>query len=196
MTVWFTSDAHIGHRLVAAARGFGDDVAAHDAELARRWDSVVGEQDTVWVLGDIAIGRGRAEREALAWFSRRRVAGHGRYLHLISGNHDRVHPSHRRAHRALKDFTPVFNTVSVSATVEIAGQRVLLNHLPYRGDHTAEDRFTQWRLPDEGRWLVHGHTHSATKQDGRMINVCPEAWDLTPVPMSEIEARIWDLAAP
>ncbi|MDR7166651.1 hypothetical protein J2W56_000369 [Nocardia kruczakiae] len=35
------------------------------------------------------------------------------------------------------------------------------------GDHTAESRFEQWRLPatgdNAGRWLLHGHTHNPAR---------------------------------
>lgn len=51
----YTADLHLGHRLVTELRGF-DSTDDHDNELARRWDTTVGEGDVVWVLGDISGG--------------------------------------------------------------------------------------------------------------------------------------------
>ncbi len=67
--VWYTSDLHIGHRLIAGGlRGGFDDSDDHDAELARRWDNDVSAGDTVWVLGDISAGGrgGAAARTGVA----------------------------------------------------------------------------------------------------------------------------------
>src|SRR5690606_29340799 len=69
--IWFTADLHLGHKLLAGLRGFGEDTAAHDAEIARRWDFLVKPQDQVWVLGDLCIGRGRSHHAALDWIGER-----------------------------------------------------------------------------------------------------------------------------
>jgi len=58
---------------------------------------------------------------------------------------------------------------------------VLLHHFPYDGDSHDEDRYVQWRPVDEGDWLLHGHVHTNWRQNGRMINVGIDAWDLAPV---------------
>ena len=58
-------------------------------------------------------------------------------------------------------------------------------------DHTDAPRFAQYRLPDEGRWLLHGHTHIADQRiHGRQIHVGLDAWDLRPVPLGEIEDAV------
>lgn len=203
MATWFTSDLHIGHWRVAKERGFHHfdrsdgkyyaDEDAHDAALAEAWDSRVKPEDDVWVLGDISCGGWPAAWDAITWVGNRP----GRKF-LIWGNHDFGFPSSQRAHlygRRYVGEDGAFFSASLASSLQIADQRVLLSHMPYAGDHgEQEDRHTQWRLRDEGRWLIHGHTHSDVKQDGRMLNVCPEAWNLAPVPLKEIEARVWDLA--
>ena len=81
------------------------------------------------------------------------------------------------------------------AKARIDGRTVLLSHLPYQdaGDHTAEERYPQFRLPDLGGWLVHGHTHSSLKADGlRSVHVGLDAWGLRPVSEGEIAALIRD----
>src|SRR5690606_3135580 len=88
----FTADLHLGHAKVAGLRGF-DDWIHHDAAVANNWREVVGECDTVWILGDFSCGR-----EAHALRVLRNLPGRKR---LILGNHDAAHPMRRRAPQAL-----------------------------------------------------------------------------------------------
>lgn len=155
MTVWFTSDLHIGHRMVAGLRGFAD-TASHDDDIAVAWDDVVREGDQVWILGDLSAGGGASWRNALEWLNLRRGD-----KHLVAGNHDPVHPMHRDAHK--HHGSDVLRSAAQSARRRINGTEVLLSHFPYSGDHTERQRFDQWRLPDHGVPILHGHSHSREK---------------------------------
>ncbi|WP_306358726.1 MULTISPECIES: metallophosphoesterase family protein [unclassified Nocardia] len=186
--VFYTSDLHLGHRRVAELRGF-DSTSAHDDYLADIWDSAIGQNDHVWVLGDISLGGAHAEWKALAWLDRRPGV-----KWLVPGNHDTCHPLHSQAHRRQREFLIVFQAVQTSAIRKIAGRRVRLSHFPFRddphGDHTPEIRYPEHRLPDVGEYLLHGHTHSAVKTRGRQIHIGLDAHDLTPVPQSWVEDYI------
>jgi calcineurin-like phosphoesterase family protein len=187
MTVYFTSDLHFGHRLVAAHRGFGDDTAAHDQALMDRWRSVVKKDDQVWVLGDLCL----IDPE-YAFGLVRRLPG---VKHFIAGNHDPCHPMHRQAHKFQRRYLEVFDSVQPFARRRIDGQEVLLSHFPYSRDR-GEARYTQYRLPNEGKWLLHGHTHGDEKVTHlpepvaqpavREIHVGVDAWDLTPVSLDQV----------
>lgn len=194
--VWFTSDPHIGHRLVAAHRGFGDgptqvlpeDADEHDAYLAKEWDKRVKPDDHVWVLGDMSAGGTAAQGYALSWLVNRPGT-----KHLIAGNHDGCHPMHRNAHKWLPVYLTAFETVQVYARRKINGHNVMLSHMPYDGDHYDADRFTQYRLPDEGLPLLHGHTHSTgvvTRSAAGSLQISVGldawAWNLGPVNLSDI----------
>ena len=122
--VWYTSDLHIGHRLVAGLRGF-DESESHDAQLARRWDHAMSGGDTVWVLGDISAGGRGGQRRALDWLAQRPGV-----RHLIAGNHDGVHPMHIDAHKMLPTYLDVFASVQQSARRKLSGQTLLLSHFP------------------------------------------------------------------
>ena len=54
---WFTSDPHFGHANIIrfCDRPF-DDVQAMNDALVHRWNAVVQPEDTVYVLGDVALG--------------------------------------------------------------------------------------------------------------------------------------------
>ena len=180
---WFTSDLHFRHRMVAAKRGWND-VDAHDGMLIVKWGAVVKPQDVVWVLGDVGLGR---ESEILAQVAK--LPGRKR---LVSGNHDPVWPGHRGIHRHHRLWLEHFETVQPFATINLSGHRVLLSHFPYRGDgeNFREDRHTQYRLRDEGRWLIHGHTHGTERLHGRMIHVGVDAWNYEPVPVGTVQRFI------
>lgn len=157
MSVFFTSDLHFGHLKVAEDRGFYSTDEHDEYVLGSLVDQTqVGDQ--VWILGDLTVGGRAAEDRALAMLG---VALTGRSLHLIPGNHDSCHPmANRNSHNRIKSFYEVFESVQLFARRRISGQKVLLSHFPYWGDHTDEDRGVQFRLQDEGEWLLHGHTHS------------------------------------
>ena len=152
MTVWFTSDLHLGHRKVAELRGF-DSVISHDLAIAEAWMAVVQPDDQVWVLGDLTSGSNGQLAPALTLLDA--LPGE---KHLIAGNHDQVHPMNRDSHRWQRRFLGTFASVQPFARRKVAGRSVLLSHFPYHRDRD-EPRYTQYRLRDEGLWLLHGHTH-------------------------------------
>ena len=199
-TTFYTADTHFRHALVAKLRGF-EDCDAHDAELVRRWNSVVRPEDTVWHLGDVALGPAGA-----LWPYVDALNG---TIHLVTGNHDRVWPYHRDAHKYHREYLGHFASVQQYARRKIAGRYVLLSHFPYAGggDHTETERYQQYRLRDEGLWLLHGHTHSKDRATAvtllpamhgqtepqwrsKQIHAGLDAWDLKPVPQHEIERLI------
>ncbi|MDG8309764.1 hypothetical protein OK885_10715, partial [Streptococcus pneumoniae] len=52
--------------------------------------------------------------------------------HLVAGNHDPVHPMHRRTFtRSMDRFLEVFETVSPFVRRRVAGHEVFLSHFPY-----------------------------------------------------------------
>jgi calcineurin-like phosphoesterase family protein len=200
--IFYTSDTHIGHRLVARERGFVDktqteefrgvvvhaaDTQAHDDYLADMWDSTVHPQDIVFVLGDISIN---GSANAVEWHRQRTGT-----IHLVSGNHDPVHPAHRGAERVQKKWLEAFDSINPFLRRKLLGQSVLLSHFPYMGTgaegHGVEDRYTQYRLPDEGLHLLHGHTHGQERHHWSdngtpELHVGLDAWDLKLVPQETV----------
>lgn len=182
--VYFWSDLHFGHEMVARLRGY-DTVMAHDAALYGRMRDRLSKGDQLWLLGDLALSRWR---DALCMLDQLKVETRAE-LHLILGNHDKPHPLYRDSHKHLRTYMDTFESVQTMARRKIAGQSVMLSHFPYTGDHTETHRHLQYRLRDAGSWLIHGHVHSAERWDGdRQIHVGVDAWRDGPVPLSEIQA--------
>lgn len=179
--IFLWSDLHLGHRYVAALRGY-DDVAEHDAALADAWASAVGPRDTVWVLGDVCLGN--FETKAAPLLSR--LPGQ---KHLVLGNHDEGHPAHRGWLNRQRRYHPVFDSVHTAASVRHGGSQVLLSHFPYDGDHEdVEERFAQWRLPDLGAELLHGHLHETRTLAERQLNVGVDVFPGGPVELGRAVA--------
>lgn len=79
MKTFFTSDTHFGHKAIIGydEAPFGS-IEEYDEALIERWNSVVGENDIVYHLGDFCFGN-HAETYL------RRLNGH---KVLVMGNHD------------------------------------------------------------------------------------------------------------
>ncbi|HEY2833658.1 MAG TPA: metallophosphoesterase family protein [Sporichthyaceae bacterium] len=165
--VFYTSDLHIGDAMVAAYRGYADS-AAHDQALGETWLRQVGENDQVWILGDLSP----VAELGLAW-----LADLPGEKHLVAGNHDRVHPGRKNGYRQLRRYLEVFESVQPFARHKIDGVTLLLSHFPYDDDRRPQPRNMQWRLPDRGEFLAHGHTHSKERLTSpREVHVGFDAW--------------------
>lgn len=178
-STFYTSDLHLGHPHVAGLRGFST-VDEHDAAIDTVMHQRLRADSTLYVLGDVALGR---YQRALGL-----VAQWPGTKHLVVGNHDKAHPARRGHAGAMRAAMDVFATVTVADQRRAEGHRLLLSHFPYdgEGERDGEDRFTQWRLRDEGGPLLHGHVHSSDRvtfsQAGTpQLHVGLDAWGLAPV---------------
>jgi calcineurin-like phosphoesterase family protein len=174
----FTADTHLGHTLMARIRGFAS-VDEHDNAIIANWNREVGTSDQVIVAGDAVMGIRRLTLPLFRQMNGRKF--------LIAGNHDDCWPGHSNALSRMRPYLEVFEAVQPFMRLTVEGQTVLVSHFPYHADRNDQPRYTQYRLRDEGNWLLHGHTHSTTRRtSAREIHIGMDAWGLTPVS----EARI------
>jgi calcineurin-like phosphoesterase family protein len=162
--------------MVAEKRGFKD-AATHDAEIIERINDTCRKQDSLWLLGDVGMGRTGAVLELVHQIQPR--------VNLVLGNHDAPWPGNREAVRFYRTWNACFNSIQFFATRRINGMKVLLSHMPYSGDHTEVDRHVEYRLADHGRPNIHGHVHDAwtvrlSPKGTPMVNVGVDKWT-TPV---------------
>lgn len=182
--LFFTSDHHFGHTNIIGFcnRPFACTSAMNEA-MVRRWNERVTPEDMVYHLGDFSLSHQLAER-----FSHRLNGA----KHLIMGNHDACHPCRKSAAQARKLYYRAgFQSLELQQSMTIAGQTVLLNHMPYREESPEGyvPKYLEYRPRDQGGWLLHGHVHEKWKLKNRMLNVGVDVWDFYPVPLEEI-ARI------
>ena len=114
---YFIADLHFGHKncLAYDNRTFKD-VEEHDQELINRWNSAVGIDDDVWILGDIS------------WYPVMKTINIFKQLngvkHLIIGNHD---------HKLLKnkDVQALFAEITHYKEINLGeGAGIVLCHYP------------------------------------------------------------------
>ena len=97
---------------------------------------------------------------------------------LIRGNHD-----HNNRIKGVG-----FADVHDELDIEIGNQLFTLSHYPFRGDHTATERYLDRRPKDVGQWLLHGHTHSKERinRAEKMIHVGVDAWQYSPISEEDV----------
>ena len=190
MNRWYTSDLHFGHsKLREREYRMFDSMEDMHESLINGWNSVVHDDDEVWVLGDFACPA-TAENIAMGRFLR------GRKI-LVPGNHDRCfigdeqRPWKQIGIQALYTRAAEFaEIIDTPAPHRIAGQDVAISHFPYTADHTDRIRYPEYRLPDVGGWLVHGHLHEMWLQHDKQINVGVDAWAFSPVHYDQLAELI------
>ncbi|MBO0610523.1 metallophosphoesterase [Myceligenerans salitolerans] len=193
MTIFFTSDLHLGHANIIrfCDRPF-DGVGHMNARLAELWNETVSDEDTVWVLGDVALG---SLDDSLSWIGR--LAG--RKI-LVPGNHDRCWAGDRElrkgtaeARAARRDRARSRYLAAGFAEIHdepgrfpVAGTDAVVSHFPYTGDSHGEDRYVEHRPRDDGGWVLHGHVHDTWRQRARQLNVGVDAWGGRPVAVDRL----------
>ena len=192
MTIWHTSDTHLGHaRIIELCNRPFKDIFHMDNEIIRRWNTVVHPEDTVFHHGDVALGQ--------IDYSLARVGELNGYKVLIDdGNHDRPFMNrHKARYQEWYDrYLEVFDEIRPAGPMPwVDGTVVNLSHFPYDGDSHEGDRYAEDRLPDDGTVLIHGHSHSSktisfSRAGSIQIHVGVDAHSFFPVSHEQISGYI------
>lgn len=169
---FFTSDLHLFHdkNFVYEARGFSSIDEMNEA-IVERYNSVVRDDDFVFILGDIALNNYDKGLEYIG-----RLRGH---KWLIIGNHDM---SKSRIAKC-KESGHFFNVVT--ADVLIDGKRTFyLSHYPTITSNGEEKYFPI---------NLYGHTHQKDNfynNNPKMYHVGVDSHNCYPVSLEEIKTDI------
>jgi calcineurin-like phosphoesterase family protein len=162
---FYVSDTHFGHTNILAMqpRNFRD-IETHDEHLIDRWNSVVGDEDIVYHLGDFAMAlHERAER--VRWiFSRLR----GRKF-LIVGNHDVDRSGN--VHQTLLSLEWEEPPTGFRFTDD-GGRRVVMAHYAQRS----------WQHQLKGSVHFFGHSHGHLPGEGLSRDVGVDMPDVAYMP--------------
>lgn len=188
MSIFITSDSHFSHASILTlgdGRPF-DSISHHDEMIINNWNSVVGHDDIVIHLGDVAMSH---REESLAKLDRCM----GRKF-LIPGNHDNVSSVVTNAKR--ERFLPLYRKYFERILPEcvILGN-VAMSHYPPAEirDHGDKDRYPKLRPAlSDGMLYLHGHTHqlhveTILSNKSRAVSVGVDANDFTPVDIESID---------
>ncbi len=182
--IWLTSDWHVSHEaIIRMCRRPFHSVENMNKLLIENFNERVTNDDTVYMLGDFAMGQ-IAESLPLA------QQLNGKVKYIIPGNHDRIHPMHKKAAEWVQRYEDAgFTILPSQIRVPVNGLgEVLLCHFPPTGDSHDEDRFKEWRPVDDGQTIVlHGHCHSNQPRYGdRSFDVGVDANGYYPRTITEI----------
>lgn len=195
MKVYFTSDQHFHHTNIIkyCDRPFKS-IEEMNEKIVLLYNTIVLPEDTVYHLGDFSM----AFRPVETFTPRLNGT-----KHLIMGNHDFCHPGHQKGKKNPEGWKQKyldcgFTSVSLQDTMQINGQEVLLNHMPYKNLEAGEhgQKHMEHRPDDKGLWLLHGHVHTQWKVKGKMINVGVDQWDFKPVSLETLADIIGKIYGP
>lgn len=176
---WFTADWHIGHSNIIkyCDRPFLD-VESMDRALIDHANYLLGAEDELWILGDIALG---PIEESLTKYSELKAK-----LFIVTGNHDRPHPSYTSKDNKddwlvkYKELTGAESIVNGNTMLTLAnGMSIHVSHFPrLTQDNRKEpiDHFAQFRPANDGVPVLHGHTHGLWRQKDDNLDVGVDAW--------------------
>ena len=182
MTIWLTSDWHLGHKRILdyTDRPFGSVEEMNEA-LVSNHNLMVGPEDTTYFLGDMIMG---GWKDNIHYIDR--LNGTKR---LVLGNHDA--PFIKKGKESFWEIHSEWRKHFDSVVFASGYSGFLLSHFPYEGDSHDEDRYDEFRLVDMRRPLIHGHVHSKdtvtfSSQGTFQYHVGVDAHDCEPVPLSTI----------
>lgn len=174
-----TADPHLWHPLVTSLRGF-DTVEDYVEWYCEMWLANATKRDRIWVAGDITVGGRERVEKALETLDK--LPG---TKYLATGNHDEVHPHFKTAVNRFQRWTKTFDFVGSQGMLRLDGRYIDISHFPRLPDEhdireqngAMTDIFGPYRVPDTGRWLLHGHTHHNDVLSGeRQIHVGLDGW--------------------
>ena len=139
--IFFTSDPHYGHRNILnfCHRPFADTKEMEKA-LIENWNSVVGDNDIAFILGDVMWFEGRHDCKRVLEQLK------GKEIHIIPGNHDK-----EETFEYLSDRFVIHDSIVQLWVKTFHGtNEIFLSHFP----------FATW--PHHEKTAIHlfGHIHS------------------------------------
>ena len=134
-----TSDLHFGHKNIMSfcpetrAR-FRNDVEYMNEAMIKEWNDLIGIEDTVYILGDVAFMSGQNAALVMRRLNGSKI--------LVEGNHDR---------KTLMDakFRNEFKEVHKYLDINYNGTKVVMFHYP----------IAEWDQMHRGSVHLHGHLH-------------------------------------
>ena len=173
MAKYFTSDLHLFHEniLKFSKRPFASISEMHEA-LITNWNSVVTNQDIVYLLGDVSFSKDISQTIKI--------------LHLLNGNIILVKGNHdeRNMVAAYKDSNSVSLVKDLYEFFEVVDgvkYKFSLMHYP----------MSEWRSSHHGAIHLHGHCHGTMDNSGLLrIDVGTDCWNYTPVSLDQIVSTI------
>ena len=140
--VWFTSDLHFWHKNICkyCNRPY-ETIEEMNQGIINNWNSVVKEDDTVFVLGDLGFCGIEKLRPLMSQLK-------GKII-LIQGNHDSDYVMSTLYHEKIINNFDRLMSITIVGDEECPNQELTLCHFP----------MIDWYNKEKGSWMIHGHQH-------------------------------------
>lgn len=169
--IFLTSDLHLGHDkdFLYKPRGYNSSLA-HDIQLINNWNSIITDEDEVYILGDLMLGDNKYGTSTF-----NHLCG---IKHIILGNHDT--DTRIELYKTLRGVVDI----KYADVLRYKSFRFYMSHYP-----------TILKNFDEPSRIIglHGHTHSPDKFQyiqNYSYNVALDAQNNYPVEIEQILADI------
>lgn len=166
---WFTSDLHLGHKALLDRRMF-DNVDDMDAAVVNSINDNVGENDRLYIIGDVSFHKWQYTGELMDRFRCKNLI-------LIPGNHDSRTVEHW-AHKFVKVQHLIRKTFKLIDAVTKGEVQVFAT--------LCHDPVYVWDRIHYGALQLHGHSHGTCDypSTARQLDV---GWDVHRRPLSLVE---------
>lgn len=167
--VWVTSDTHFNHsKIIEYCNRPFSSVEEMNETLISNWNKVISEGDTVYHLGDFALGKQSTIPDILG-----RLKG---CIKFIMGNHDNFNFMSRNLSATESDV------ISYEKVIKVGKHIVIMNHYPFSS------------LPADKVIQLFGHVHSTPDNPWKSL---PNQYDVgvdnnnyTPVNLYELITKL------
>lgn len=179
MDTFFTADTHFGHARIIdyCSRPFAH-VDEMDEALIVRWNARVGDDDTVYHLGDFTLKSRGFARRMLS-----RLRGHVKVLGL-PWHHDKgwvpKQPGVSDLYSASGHPVEILPPLLAMRFSGVPCGVLTLSHYP----------MAEWEAAYHGAWQLHGHSHGTHRGTGALLDVGVDVHDYAPVALGELAGLV------
>lgn len=169
--IYFASDTHFCHDrgFIYTPRGFTT-VAEMNAAIIERWNKVVKNDDTVYLLGDVMLNDNEEGMKCLAQLNGR--------IHILIGNHDTA------SRLSIYETLPNVTVEGYADIVKYGKYTFYISHYPTNTSNLEKDAPLSQHVIN-----LYGHTHQQTNfyQDiPYMYHIGMDSHFCTPVSAEEV----------
>jgi calcineurin-like phosphoesterase family protein len=172
MTIWFTADPEFDHGNIIryCNRPFNSLKHMND-EITNRWNSVVTNKDTVYILGDFAY---------------KNELGFAKQLngekYLVPGNHDKLKKPQKIGDLIV--LPPIYKLRMQSFLDEYGNPRtIVMSHYSMRS----------WNKSHYASYCLFGHSHGKLEPYGLSFDVGVDCWNYYPISLEQVEKKMQTL---
>lgn len=156
--IFVTSDTHFGHKNILryCERPF-DNIEEMNEYLISQWNSRVGVDDTVYFLGDFAMGPGVDDQFIISILMR--LNGD---LKIVLGNHDQPNKKYKQTglKRLIYLYKMSIDLLPDIYETSIEGTHFVMCHYP----------MSDWNGKFKNSVHLHGHTHTTFSESNAIVN--------------------------